>query len=544
MENQREIIREISNLYELSLCIGRSLDLKENCHFFLQKLIEQKKLIYGAVWLSNDFIGDKTDDKYVRLVFESSKKIKIGREEIDLGAKIIEEINDNEMLRINGKASDIKGLFHEDTIEKGELIIFKLGEIGFLKLYAFDEIVFSETEIEKFKNILEVFVDSLKSCVMHERLIEEQKKRRAIEDDLKISREKYRLVVQNLSEGLIMTDVTDKIVYVNPQMCDLTGYKKSEMIGNQAYKLLLPESEWALMEAKMADRKAGKSENYEKLHVRRNGEKWWGSINASPLVNKDGLFDGTLAAVTDITLRKESEELREHLLKELAEKNKDLDDFAYIVSHDLKAPLRGIKSLSDWIYEDYGEILGEEGKEQLDMLGSRVLRLYAFIEGLLEYSRIGRMNVKKEIFDLEQSVLQVIEMIKPKEGFDIKILTKLPNIYAEKLRIEQVFQNLISNAINYNDKPRGLIEISHEVFPTHFLFKVKDNGMGIDQKYFDKIFQIFQTLNTRDEKESTGIGLAIVKKIITSHKGTIHLESEPKQGTTFIFTIEKTEPIE
>jgi PAS domain S-box-containing protein len=539
MENQKEIIKELSNLYELSLCVGRSLDLEENCSFFLQKLIQQKRLIYGAVWLNNNFIQNTADNKYVRLVFESSSAIKKTVEVVDFGNKVIQKINSDGILRINKKSGNFNGLFSEDRVEKGEFLIFKLEKIGFLKLYAFDEIVFSETEIEKFKNLLAVFVDSLKGCVTHQRLIKEQKERKGIQEDLEKSREKYRLVVQNLSEGLIMTDTEDKIVYVNPQMCDLTGYEEGEMLGEKAYKLLLPEKEWAIMEAKMTEREAGKSESYEKLHIRKDGKKWWGSINASPLINKEGVFEGTLAAVSNITLRKESEVLREYLLKELAEKNKDLDDFAYIVSHDLKAPLRGIKSLADWIYEDYSAVLGEDGLEQLDMLRNRVLRLHGFIEGLLEYSRIGRVNEKKESFDLEEAVLQVIEMVKPEVGFDIKILTKLPNIYAEKLRIEQVFQNLISNAINYNDKSRGLIEISHEETPTHFLFKVKDNGVGIEKRYFDKIFQIFQTLSTRDTKESTGIGLAIVKKIIASHKGTIHLESEPTQGTTFIFTIEK-----
>jgi PAS domain S-box-containing protein len=541
MENQKEIIKELSSLYELSLCVGRSLDLEENCHFFLQKLIQQKKLVYGAIWLRNDFIEKKTDNKYVRLVLEASNASKKTVEVVDFEDKIIQENNDRKVVRIDKKSIDLGGLFGESAIEKGAFLIFKLGEIGFLKLYAFDEIVFSETEIKKFKNILVAFVGSLKGCVKHQLLVEDQKKREAIQADLENSREKYRLVVQNLSEGLIMTDTEDRIVYVNPQMCDLTGYEEVEMIGEMAYKLLLPEVEWALMEAKMLDREAGKSESYEKLHVRRNGEQWWGNINASPLVNKHGIFEGTLAAVVDITLRKKSEVIQEHLLKELAEKNKDLDDFAYIVSHDLKAPLRGIKSLADWIYEDYSTVLGGDGKEQLDMLRNRVFRLHGFIEGLLEYSRIGRMNMKKESFDLERAVSQVIEMVKPEEDFDIKILTKLPNIYAEKLRIEQVFQNLISNAINYNDKRKGSIEISHEELPTHFLFKVKDNGMGIEQRHFDKVFQIFQTLNTRDTYESTGIGLAIVKKIVTSHKGTIYLESEPTKGTTFIFTIQKNQ---
>lgn len=539
MDNQDKI-REISNLYELSLSIGRSLNLEENCQLFLEKLIAQKHLKYGAVWLSNDFVrGDSDTRKYVRLIFESSNKIERNIAVIDFDDAILQEIRNKKILRINKETGFSNGFIRKEALETGTFVIFRLENIGFIKLYANHEIPFSNLEINEFENILRAFVASLKGCVTHQRLIEEKEKRKVTQTALEASEEKYKLVVQNLSEGLIMTDAEDRILYVNPQMCDLTGYEESEMIGNKAYELLLPPNEWATIEAKMTERAAGVSESYEKLHVRRNGEKWWGSINASPLVDKDGNFKGTLAAVTDITLRKKSEQEREDLLKELASKNKDLDDFAYIVSHDLKAPLRGIKSLSDWIYEDYGEVLGVEGREQLDMLGTRVLRLYGFIEGLLEYSRIGRIGTKKEFFDLENVVLQIIEMIKPKKDFETKILTKLPNIYAEKLRIEQVFQNLIANAIDYNDKPKGLIEISHEATPTTYIFKIRDNGIGIEEKYFKKIFQIFQTLSTRDTYESTGIGLAIVKKIITSHGGEIYLESKPKEGTTFIFTLKR-----
>ncbi|NJN77799.1 MAG: hypothetical protein HC803_05260 [Saprospiraceae bacterium] len=138
-----------------------------------------------------------------------------------------------------------------------------------------------------------------------------------------------------------------------------------------------------------------------------------------------------MAAIMDMTKRKNVEIQRERLLKELEEKNKDLDDFAYIVSHDLKAPLRGIKSLADWIYDDYAVILGEDGQEQLDMLRARVLRLHGFIEGLLEYSRIGKLGIKREAVDLQEAVLQVIDMIKPEADFDINILTKT----ARSLRI-------------------------------------------------------------------------------------------------------------
>lgn len=353
------------------------------------------------------------------------------------------------------------------------------------------------------------------------------------------TKDKYQSVVQSLSEGVIMTDTVDKITYVNQQMCTLTGYLEQEMLGKKAYELLLQKEEWNESEDKLEDRSDGVSESYVKRHIKKDGTFWWGNINASPLTNESGEFIGTLAAVMDVTKQKNAEAQREQLLKELAEKNKDLDEFAYIVSHDLKAPLRAIKTLSNWIYEDYADVLDEEGKHQIELLQKRVLRMHNFIESMLEYTRIGSTKIPIESFDLNESVLQIIDSFQPLDNCEIKILSPLPNIKGEKIRIEQVFQNLISNSIKYNDKPQGLIEISHTCTDNFNIFKVRDNGIGIEKKYFDKIFQIFQTLQTRDSYESTGVGLTIVKKIVEAHQGKVTLESEYGLGTTFIFTLKK-----
>lgn len=357
--------------------------------------------------------------------------------------------------------------------------------------------------------------------------------------ELSESRNKYKRVVQNLSEGVIMTDLEDRIIFVNKQMCDLTGYTEKELIGQKAYELLLPKSEWQSSEAKLEEREQGVSENYIRLHLKKDGSTWWGSINASPLLDDENQVVGTLAAVMDVSSKVSVENEREALLKELAEKNKDLDDFTYIVSHDLKAPLRSISTLSEWIYDDYASVLGEEGKEQMELLQSRVIRMHDFIESLLAYSRLGHTLVKKETFDLNESLLSIIDSFQPLDNFEVIIKSHLPSITGEKIRLEQVFQNLISNAIKYNDKRKGLIEISHVEADDYFTFTVSDNGKGIESKYFDKIFQIFQTLEARDTYESTGVGLTIVKKIVEAHHGEIMVQSEVGKGTSFIFTIKK-----
>ena len=233
------------------------------------------------------------------------------------------------------------------------------------------------------------------------------------------------------------------------------------------------------------------------------------------------------------------EKLLKHQAEELATINQDLKEFAYIVSHDLKAPLRAISSLVDWISSDYAEIFDAKGKELLDLLLGRVKRMHELIEGILKYSRVGRVKEDKAKIDLNQLVTDVIGMVAPPDNIKVDVKGKLPIIVAEKTRIEQVFQNLISNAIKYMDKPKGSVLLACREKADYWQFSVADNGPGIEEKHYKKIFQIFQTLAPRDEIESTGVGLSLVKKIIEMYGGKVWVESEVGIGSTFFITILK-----
>lgn len=224
---------------------------------------------------------------------------------------------------------------------------------------------------------------------------------------------------------------------------------------------------------------------------------------------------------------------------ELQHVNTELKDFAYIVSHDLKAPLRAIASLTDWIVEDYADSLDEDGQEQLSLLKNRVNHMYKLLEGILRYSRIGRGEEQKEVINLNESVNNVIDSLLPTENFEITIENKLPEIYADKTKINQVFQNIISNAIKYNDKPVGQVKIYSETKGDGFhYFSIADNGKGIPEKDFHRVFKIFQTLEKdKNSTESTGVGLTLVQKIIRKYGGDISLASKVGKGTTFTFSL-------
>jgi len=241
----------------------------------------------------------------------------------------------------------------------------------------------------------------------------------------------------------------------------------------------------------------------------------------------------------EIAQRKKAEERQNELLKQLESANKELNDFAHIVSHDLKAPLRGIKTLANWISTDYADKLDEDGRDQIELLLSRVDRMHNLIDGILQYSRVGRVKEERVQVNLNELVPDIIDMLAPPQSITITIEDELPVIEFEKTRITQVFQNLLSNAVKYMDKPQGQIRIDCVQENEFWKFSVADNGPGIEEKHFEKIFQIFQTLSPRDEVESTGIGLTLVKKIVEMYGGRIWVESKVGEGSTFFFTLPK-----
>ncbi len=264
------------------------------------------------------------------------------------------------------------------------------------------------------------------------------------------------------------------------------------------------------------------------------------------------------ASVADmIALQVESNERRkleralakanEHLaetVRDLRRSNKELQDFAYVAAHDLKAPLRGIGTLADWIASDYADKFDEQGRQQLRLLKGRVARLSELIDGILHYSEIGRVASRMQPVDLNELVLEMIALLDPPKHVDVTVEGRLPVVVCEKIRVGQVFRNLIDNAIKYMDKAQGRIEIRCEEQDGFWRFAISDNGPGIDGKYFEKIFQMFQTLAPRDERESTGIGLAIVKKIVDLCGGSVWVESKVGEGTTFFFTLPQQEMAE
>lgn len=221
--------------------------------------------------------------------------------------------------------------------------------------------------------------------------------------------------------------------------------------------------------------------------------------------------------------------------EKLAKNNKDLDEFAYIVSHDLKAPLRAISSLSQWIADDTKDTLPEETKKNIKLLLNRVHRMEDLISGILEYSRIGRIKSSLKKVELGPMLRDAVELLLPPPGFSIHIPNEMPVFTTDSVKLNQVFSCLLSNALKHHNNPRqGKVSISWEEDSRYFIFTVKDNGPGIAQEDQARMFLIFQTLQA--DKPGIGIGLAIVKKIVEGIGGQVWIEAGQEEGTEVKFT--------
>ncbi|MFK7773683.1 MAG: PAS domain S-box protein [Saprospiraceae bacterium] len=294
----KKIIQDISLLYELSLSIGNSLDIKQNCEQFLNILIAKKNLTLASVWIKNDH--------HINLIYSTSLDI-VDHQKIDLNHYIWEKLQSKEKFLISDDHPSFKKCVQEKNITSGAFGIFKLADIGFLKLYKSD---FNGDEIEEVNQLVHVinkFSLLLTGCIAHEKLIEEQEHRLFIQQALQASQQKHRFVVQNLSEGILLTNLEGKITFANKRIEELTGYSNEELIGYVANELLVSPNYRDVIKKNIEDRTEGISNDYIVEYIHKSGTKWMGRIKTSPYRNSKGIIIGTMGAITDITTQQLAE---------------------------------------------------------------------------------------------------------------------------------------------------------------------------------------------------------------------------------------------
>ncbi|KAA1243310.1 PAS domain S-box protein [Aquimarina sp. RZ0] len=346
------------------------------------------------------------------------------------------------------------------------------------------------------------------------------------------------VIVENSSLGIVLSQYK-KIIQTNKAFQNLIGYSKEELEQKE------------VIDISVRDEYESSSAFFEKLHrgiiddfsinrrfVKKDGSKFWAKTSIAAVRTADGVLRYQVALVEDITEQLEAEKQNKELLLSLEKSNQELKDYAHIVSHDLKSPLRSINALVNWIKEDYNKELEGTGLDNIALIENTLEKMENLISGILNYSSAGnKNNLDTQKLNLNEIITDITDTIFIPKHVTVSIKNKLPYIYGDRTRIQQLFQNIISNAVNYIDKEEGKVDIDYQDKDSYYVFSIKDNGVGIKKEYHEKIFKIFQSLS--DNKNSTGIGLSIVKKILDLYEGDIWLESKSGVGTTFYISLKK-----
>jgi PAS domain S-box-containing protein len=381
--------------------------------------------------------------------------------------------------------------------------------------------------------ILKDRIARLVPCVERSlREVDERLQRRRLE-------ERFRLFVESSPNAMLMTNADGVIEMVNGQTERTFGYSRDELLG-QSIERLVPErfrSHHAGLRSSFfvtrQPRPMGAGRDL--FGLRRDGVEFPVEIGLSPIETDEGIL--VLSVVVDITARRQIEQEKEQQRQELERSNADLESFAYVASHDLKAPLRAISHLAEWIEEDVAATASTDTSDNLRLLRGRVTRLQGLLDGLLAYARVGRTSDDAEDIDVAEMVSEIVALLAPPPGFVVSCEGPMPAIRTHRVPLRAVLENLIANGVKHHDRAEGRISVSMRLEDGVAEFRVNDDGPGIAPRFHERIFVIFQTLASRDDVESSGIGLAIVKKRIENHGGRIWVESAPPiRGTTFAFT--------
>lgn len=375
---------------------------------------------------------------------------------------------------------------------------------------------------------------------------------RTAEAGLRQGEMRLRAMVDNMVDGLITIDERGIIEQFNAAGERIFGYRADEVVGRNV-KILMPEPYHSAHDgylshfARTGDARIIGTAGRELTAQRKDGTLLPIDLSICEFtLGNRRHFSGT---VRDITERKEAQAALLRYTRELERSNQELDDFAYIASHDLKEPLRGLFNNAQFLQEDYGDKLDEEGRGRLRRLGYLTQRLERLVNDLLYFSRLGRQELAQQVTDIGEIVDDItfrLESLLKEQNATIVKSTPLPQITCDKTRVSEVFHNLAINAVKYNDNAEKRVEVGYlETFEAAHgternVFFVRDNGIGIDPQFHSEIFRIFKRLNEEDDqKKGTGVGLTFVRKIIERHGGRIWVESEPGKGACFYFTLHK-----
>ena len=374
--------------------------------------------------------------------------------------------------------------------------------------------------------------------------------RKRAEKSLRDSEVLYHSLVDTLPINILRKDLRGRVTYGNRGYCERMGRPLSALLGKTDYELFPKDlADKYLSDDEKVIRSGEMFEDIEE-HRAGDGHKLHVHVLKAPVRDAKGDVVGTQIIFWDVTARKLAEEALEKTAAELERSNKELEQFAYVASHDLQEPLRMITSYTQLIAKRYKEQLDTDAKEFMHFAVDGAMRMQKLIQGLLEYSRVGTRGkpfAPTHCDGILQAALDNLKLAIEEAGANVR-RDPLPAVMADPVQLTQLFQNLVGNALKFHGPAAPSIHVSAErkpradaaslnLPPYEWVFGISDNGIGIEPQYFERIFVIFQRLHTQDKYPGTGIGLSICKKIVERHGGRIWLESKPGEGTTFYFAL-------
>ena len=378
--------------------------------------------------------------------------------------------------------------------------------------------------------------------------------RKQVERALRLSEAEFRTLAETMPQIVWATRADGGNIYFNQHWMDYTGLTLEESLGDGWNKPFHPEDRQRAWDAWQKAVAGGGSYSLECRLRRADGSYRWWWIMGAPFKAADGNILKWFGTCLDITERRQAEEKIHQLNAELEQRvvertaqleaaNQELEAFSYSVSHDLRAPLRAVNGFAGIVLEDFGPQLPEAGRNHLERIRAGAQRMGVLIDDLLTFSRLSRQSVNRQTVNSTRIVNEVWDELKPqREGRQIEIkIGDLPACHGDAALLKQIWVNLISNAVKYTrGREPAIVEVGCARENGAEVFFVRDNGAGFDMKYADKLFGVFQRLHRADEFEGTGVGLAIVQRIVHRHGGRVWAEAEVNRGATFYFTIGET----
>jgi PAS domain S-box-containing protein len=363
--------------------------------------------------------------------------------------------------------------------------------------------------------------------------------RRTAERALRDSEERFRQTFQLAASGICEV-VEGRFVRVNKSLCEILGYAEDELLGKTVKEVSHPDDR-NVTDTERARIRNGEidSARFEKRYVRKDGTVVWCELAIALVRAPDGAPQYEIAVFDDITERKQSEDALREAHEELKRSNAELEQFAYVASHDLQEPLRMVSSYTQLLMRRYGDRLDGDAREFTSYIVDGATRMKQLIEDLLAYSRVGTKGKEFKPVPVESALRRAIVNLRAaiEESGAAVTYDTLPVVRGDDIQLAQLFQNLIGNALKFRSASVPRIHVSSVEKQNEHEIVVADNGIGIEAQYFERIFMVFQRLHNKGEYPGTGIGLAICKKVVERHGGRIWVESTPGEGSAFHFTL-------